>query len=131
MNGARWYAPWESRLTDTVKIERLTGPQLAALTTGQIAKLTTAQLGVLGTAQIAVIQHTNCGMHAFDDTAFRAQLTAETGRQPGWDVPGFTDLPASVRRTVQAIKDCPWLPRREDVYGFVYDVTTAALTEVA
>ncbi|MEO9240469.1 MAG: carbonic anhydrase, partial [Jatrophihabitantaceae bacterium] len=51
----------------------------------------------IGTREIAVIQHTDCGMYGFDDEQFRAELLADSGEQPGWNVPGFSDLQASVR----------------------------------
>ena len=84
----------------------------------------------LGTREIAVIHHTQCGMAGFDDAAFRAELAAESGRAPGWDVPGFTDVADQARRSVAAVRDCPWLPERGAVRGFVFDVGAGALTEV-
>lgn len=84
----------------------------------------------LGTREIAVIHHTDCGMDGFDDAAFRAELEAETGQRPPWQVPGFTDLEEDTRRSLRTVRDCPWLPYREDVRGFVLDVSTGALTEV-
>ncbi|MFL6163406.1 MAG: beta-class carbonic anhydrase [Jatrophihabitantaceae bacterium] len=84
----------------------------------------------LGTREIAVIGHTDCGMSNFDDAAFRAELAAESGQQPDWDVPGFTDVAASVAGSVRRIRGCGWLPHRELVRGFVFDVRTAQITEV-
>jgi carbonic anhydrase len=84
----------------------------------------------LGTREIVVIHHSQCGMDGFDDDGFRAQLRTETGREPTWRVPGFTDLREDTRRSVETIRTCPWLPHREDVRGFVFDVATAQLTEV-
>jgi len=84
----------------------------------------------LGTREVVLIHHTECGMDRFDDTTFRAQLTAETGIVPGWDVPGFTDIRAAMRRSIATVRGCAWLPHREDVRGFVFDVATARLDEV-
>ena len=84
----------------------------------------------LGTREIAVIGHTDCGMSNFDDTAFRAELAASSGQQPEWDVPGFTDVAVSVAASVARIRDCGWLPHRDSVRGFVFDVRTAQLTSV-
>jgi carbonic anhydrase len=84
----------------------------------------------LGTREIAVLGHTDCGMSNFDDTAFRAELAAESGQQPDWDVPGFTDVAASVAKSVARIRDCGWLPHRDSVRGFVFDVRTAQINEV-
>jgi carbonic anhydrase len=85
----------------------------------------------LGTREVVVIHHTNCGMDGFDDDAFRAELEAETGQRPTWQVAGFTDIYEDTRRSVQTIRDCPWIPHRDDVRGFVFDVATAKLTEVS
>ena len=84
----------------------------------------------LGTREIVLLHHTDCGMYTFDDTEFRARLAEETGEQPPWDVPGFDDVHADVRRSLEAVRSCPWLPHREDVRGFVFDVATARIEEV-
>lgn len=83
----------------------------------------------LGTREVAILHHTDCGMTGFDDQAFRNEL-AETGETPTWDVPGFTDAAAQVRQSVERVKRCPWLPHRDEVRGFVFDVETGRLTEV-
>lgn len=85
----------------------------------------------LGTREIVVIHHTNCGMNGLDDAQFRAELAADSGQEPGWDVPGFDDVRAQVRRSIVAVKECGWLPHRDDVRGFVFDVATARLEEVS
>lgn len=85
----------------------------------------------LGTREVMVVHHTECGMQGLDDAAFRAELAASTGSTPPWDVPGFTDLEAQVRASVRRIRDCPWLPHRDQVRGFVFDVRTGRLSEVA
>jgi len=85
----------------------------------------------MGTREIVIIHHTECGMLGFDDDAFRAELAAESGHEPPWRVPGFTDLPADVRESVAAVRGCPWIPHREDVRGFVFDVATAQIEEIS
>jgi carbonic anhydrase len=84
----------------------------------------------LGTREIVVIHHSNCGMDGFDDEAFRRELTDESGVAPPWRVDGFTDLYEDTRRSVETVRNCRWLPYRDDVRGFVFDVTTAKITEV-
>jgi carbonic anhydrase len=84
----------------------------------------------LGTREVVVIHHTECGMDGFDDEAFRADLAEEADEPPPWRVEGFTDLYADTRRSVQIVRDCLWIPYRDDVRGFVFDVATAAITEV-
>lgn len=85
----------------------------------------------LGTREVVLIHHTQCGMADFDDAAFRAELAAESGLQPPWNVAGFSDVREDVRRSIEAVRACPWLPHRDEVRGFVFDVATALLEEVS
>ena len=85
----------------------------------------------LGTREIVILHHTECGMDDFDDPAFRAELTQESGQAPPWDVPGFTDVRAAVRDSIELVRGCGWLPHREDVRGFVFDVASATIDEVS
>ncbi|WP_375477279.1 beta-class carbonic anhydrase [uncultured Jatrophihabitans sp.] len=84
----------------------------------------------LGTREIVVIHHSECGMDGFDDGEFRAKLEQESGVAPSWRVPGFTDLYADAKQSIRTVRNCPWLPFRDDVRGFVFDVASGALTEV-
>ena len=101
-----------------------------ALATSEVLRSLAISQRKLGTREIAVIGHTDCGMSGFDDAAFRAELAAESGEQPDWDVPGFTDVAASVAGSVERIRSCGWLPHRDSVRGFVFEVRTAQITEV-
>ncbi|MEP7055480.1 MAG: carbonic anhydrase [Actinomycetota bacterium] len=85
---------------------------------------------LLGTREVVLIHHTECGMQDFDDTAFRADLLAETGDEPQWDVPGFTDLRAEMRKSLARVQECPWIAHRDDVRGFVFDISTGRIDEV-
>jgi carbonic anhydrase len=84
----------------------------------------------LGTQAVMLIHHSNCGMEGLDDAAFRAEIADETGSDPAWDVPGFSDVYADTRASIQRVRDCPWIPHREEVRGFVFDVATAKIDEV-
>jgi carbonic anhydrase len=86
---------------------------------------------VLGTREVVLIHHTDCGMLGFDDDAFRAKLTAESGVAPPWRVPGFTDVYVDMRESIARVRDCGWIPHRGDVRGFVFDVATARIDEVS
>jgi carbonic anhydrase len=85
----------------------------------------------LGTREVVLIHHTECGMLNFDDDAFRAELEAESGQAPPWRVSGFTDVRDDMRRSIARVLECPWIPYRDDVRGFVFDVATAKLDEVS
>jgi carbonic anhydrase len=84
----------------------------------------------LGTREVVVIHHTECGMDRFDDEAFRAELAAESGDEPPWRTPGFTDLYESTRQSVETVRNCKWIPYRDDVRGFVFDVARGVIDEV-
>ncbi|SDO75181.1 carbonic anhydrase [Nakamurella panacisegetis] len=84
----------------------------------------------LGTREVVLIHHTECGMQGFDDAAFRRQLEAESGEKPTWDVPGITDLHATMRDSLLRVRECKWIPHRDDVRGFIFDIGTAHLDEV-
>lgn len=85
----------------------------------------------LGTREIVLIHHTECGMLDFDDVEFRYRLAKESGVEPQWRVPGFADPVASVRQSMETIRRSVWLPHRDSVRGFVFDVATAEIREVA
>jgi carbonic anhydrase len=84
----------------------------------------------LGTQAVMLIHHTNCGMEGLDDAAFRSEIAAESGSEPSWDVPGFSDAYADMRESIARVRECPWIPHRDEVRGFVFDVATAVITEV-
>ena len=84
----------------------------------------------LGTREVVLLHHTQCGMLGFDDDAFRAQLADETGQLPPWKVPGFSDVFADMRESIARVRECPWIPHRDSVRGFVFDVATARIDEV-
>ena len=84
----------------------------------------------LGTREIVLIHHTDCGMQGLDDSAFRDGLAADTGEEPPWDVPGFDDIRAATRRSLATVRACAWIPHRDDVRAFVFDVATARMEEI-
>ena|SRR6185503_3844087 len=85
---------------------------------------------LLGTEEIILIHHTDCGMLTFGDDEFRQQLQEETGIKPAWPCETFTDVEEDVRQSVARIQASPFIPRKDSVRGFVYDVETGRLAEV-
>ena len=86
---------------------------------------------LLGTEEIVLIHHTDCGMLTFTDDNFKAELEQETGIKPTWAAEAFTDLDADVRQSINRIKASPFIPRKDSVRGFVYDVHDGRLREVS
>jgi len=86
---------------------------------------------LLGTEEIILIHHTDCGMLTFGDDEFRRQIMDDTGIKPEWAAEAFNDLEQDVRQSIARINGSPFIPRKESVRGFVYDVRTGLLSEVA
>jgi carbonic anhydrase len=85
---------------------------------------------LLGTEEIILIHHTGCGMLTFTDDAFKASIEEDTGIKPEWAAEAFSDLDADVRQSIARIKASPFIPHKESVRGFVYEVETGKLREV-
>ena len=85
---------------------------------------------LLQTEQVMVIHHTDCGMQKITDDGFRAELQADTGMAPSFAIESFTDVEADVRQSVARLRHSSFLPSRESVRGFVYEVDTHALLEI-
>jgi len=85
---------------------------------------------LLGTREVMLIHHTDCGMQKLTDDGFRAELQAETGVAPAFAIESFTDLEADVRQSVLRVRRSEFLPHRDAVRGFVYDVDTHRLRKV-
>lgn len=85
----------------------------------------------MGTRSIMLVHHTNCGMQVVGDEEFRESLEQEVGVTPAWAVPTSHDLEESVRKSIERIRESPFIPYTDDVRGFIYDVETGALSPVS
>jgi carbonic anhydrase len=100
------------------------------VTDDEIRSLSISQR-LLGTEEIMLIHHTDCGMLIFTDDEFRRQIQQETGIKPEWAAEAFDDLAEDVRQSIARIKASPFIPKKDRVRGFVYDVATGRLHEVS
>ena len=94
-----------------------------------IRSLTISQR-LLGTREVILVHHTDCGMLTFKDDAVKADIEAETGLRPPFALEAFADLEQDVRQSIARIKASPFVPRKDAIRGFVYDVKTGRLREV-
>ncbi|HEV3405387.1 MAG TPA: carbonic anhydrase [Candidatus Dormibacteraeota bacterium] len=85
---------------------------------------------LLGTTEIILIHHTDCGMLTFTDDGVKRQIEKETGIRPAFALEAFSDLDEDVRQSIARIKASPFIPRKDRIRGFVYDVRTGRLDEV-
>ncbi len=84
----------------------------------------------LGTREVMLIHHTDCGMEKLTDDGFRTELMETTGVAPAFAIESFSDVDADVRQSIQRVRRSPFLPHRDLVRGFVYDVDSHRLREV-
>jgi len=80
---------------------------------------------LLGTEEVLVIGHEGCGMVTFKDEDLQERLGTDV------DFHAFPDLEESVRSSVGKVRESPLLPDSFSATGFVYDVQSGELREVA
>jgi carbonic anhydrase len=95
-----------------------------------IRSLTISQR-LLGTEEIILIHHTDCGMLTFKDDDVKEQIAGDTGIRPPFALEAFADLEADVRQSKARIEASPFIPHRDQIRGFVYDVKSGRLNEVS
>jgi carbonic anhydrase len=85
---------------------------------------------LLGTREVILMHHTDCGLHGTDEAALRAEIAAEIGHAPPYTFGAFSDIDEAVRGATARVREHPFLPHRDRVRGFVYEVETGHLREV-
>ncbi len=85
---------------------------------------------LLGTQEIILIHHTDCGMLTFTDDDVKKKIQSETGIRPQFALEAFPNLEEDVRQSIGRIKASPFIPRKDRIRGFVYDIKTARLREI-
>jgi len=100
------------------------------VTEDEIRSLSISQR-LLGTREIILIHHTDCGMLTIIDDAFKRAIQDETGIKPPWATEAFTDLGEDVRQSMARITASPFIPYKDSVRGFVFDLATGMLSEVS
>ena len=98
----------------------------AAVTDDTLRSLLVSQR-VLQTREVMLIAHSGCGMGSLDSSRFIAELGAE----PPFDLQTFRDVDEHVRKGVARIRSFELLPARDAVRGFVLELPTGQLREVA
>lgn len=99
--------------------------------TDDVLRSLTASWYFLDTREVMVVHHTSCGMHAPDPEAAQRQLEAAVGGAADVDLLTFTDEEQSVRDDVARIREFELAPSGLVVRGFLYDVVSGRLREIA
>jgi carbonic anhydrase len=85
---------------------------------------------LLGTREVILIHHTDCGMLTFTDDQVKADIEADVGLRPHFALEAFPDLERDIRQSIARIKASPFVPNKDSIRGFIYDVHSGALQEV-
>jgi carbonic anhydrase len=99
------------------------------VTTDALRSLAISQ-HLLGTEEIILIQHTDCGMQKFSDNELAERLEEHAGEPPPFEAHAFEDLDENLRKSVQMLRESPFLLNTDAVRGFVFDVETGVLREL-
>lgn len=86
---------------------------------------------LLGTREIMLIHHTDCGMQKTTEDKFKSEVEGDTGIRPPWAVETFSDAEQDVRQSIGRLTLSPFIPHRDAIRGFVFDVATGKLNEVS
>jgi len=100
------------------------------ITDDEIRSLAISQR-LLGTREVILIHHTDCGMLTFSDDELKQQIQDDVGIKPHFPMESFTDLESDVRQSIARIQASPFIPHKDSVRGFIYEVETGRLREVA
>lgn len=98
--------------------------------TDDVIRSLTISQRLLGTEEIVLIHHTDCGMLTFSDDAAKADIAADTGLRPPFSLEAFGDPAEDVRQSIRRIEASPFVPKKDRIRGFVYDVRSGHLNEV-
>ena len=100
------------------------------LVTDDVLRSLVVSQRLLQTREVVLVHHTDCGLHNADEDAMRARIRTETGAEPPYAFGAFVDIDEAVRGAIARVREHPFLPHRDRVRGFVYDVNNGQLREV-
>jgi carbonic anhydrase len=84
----------------------------------------------LGTEEIVLLHHTRCGLLTFTDEEFARAREQSTGQRPPWAAHSFSDLEQDVRDGIRRIREDLFVPRKDSIRGFVYEVESGRVRDV-
>jgi len=82
------------------------------------------------THTVLLVHHTDCSLLAITDEEFARDVTRESGCRPSWTAQSFSDLDDDVRRSIDQVEASPFIPRKDSIRGYVYDLATGNLRQV-
>jgi carbonic anhydrase len=88
---------------------------------------------LLDTREFMVINHTDCGLMLTSEQDLRERIQNRTGTaavSPAFFY-AFKNIEENVRHQLEKLRTHPWVPKDIVVRGFVYDVASGRLREIA
>jgi carbonic anhydrase len=85
---------------------------------------------VMHTREVMVIHHTECALGRFSQAQLEEMISAANARRYTDDLDCFDDPTAAIAEDLARLHFYPYLPFRDKIRGFIYDLSTNALTEV-
>jgi len=88
---------------------------------------------LLDTREFMVINHTDCGLMLTSEQDLRERIQNRTGTaavSPAFFY-AFKNIEENVRHQLEKLRTHPWVPKDVVVRGFVYDVASGRLREIA
>ena len=85
---------------------------------------------LLGTREIIIIHHTDCGMETFTDDEMKRAIELDTGVRPEFSFEAFPSARDDVTTTRARLAASPFIPYRDQIRGFIFDIATGELLEV-
>jgi len=98
--------------------------------TDDVIRSLTISQRLLGTREIILLHHSDCGMLTFNDDQVKEQIREDTGIRPSFALEAFPDADEDVRQSIRRIQASPFIPQKDSIRGFVYEVEKGALREV-
>jgi carbonic anhydrase len=84
---------------------------------------------VMKTREVMVIHHTECGLGRFSQAQLSEMISAASGHHFDEDMDTFEDPIAAIVQDLERIRACPYLPARDKIRGFMYDLAANTMTE--
>jgi carbonic anhydrase len=85
---------------------------------------------VMHTREVMVIHHTECALGRFSQAQLEEMISTATGRRFTDDLDCFDDPTAAISEDLARLRLYPYLPHRDKIRGFIYDLSSNAVTEV-
>jgi carbonic anhydrase len=85
---------------------------------------------VMHTREVMVIHHSDCALGRFSQAQLSELVTAASGHHFAEEFGCFTDPIQAIAEDIERLRSCPYLPARDKVRGFMYDLASNVVTEV-